>query len=75
MRPAPAGGTIGRMDLFDVAVIGVAWLLLAAGAAAYGYVKRFEFAPLFIAGVFLGFPVVVLGVALASGIRTSRGSA
>jgi hypothetical protein len=46
----------------------VVWGLLAAMVASYGYGKGFSFWPLFLSGVFLGFPVVLLAIAIAVGL-------
>lgn len=43
------------------------WLVAALLVADYGHGKGFAFWPLFIAALFLGFPLVLLGVTLASG--------
>jgi hypothetical protein len=45
------------------------WLLFAAGTAEYGRSRGYPFFPLFIASVFLGFPLVLLAVTLAAGPR------
>lgn len=52
-----------------IALAIVIWLLLAYAVAQYGENKGFAFAPLFIATLFLGFPLVLLGIALAAGLR------
>lgn len=61
---------IATVTSLDISVLALVWLLLAIGAAGYGYVNGFAFWPLFVAAVFIGFPIVVLGVALAAGVRS-----
>ena len=70
------------MNLLQVAVIstgnraaiiiaaGLAiWVGLAGMTASHGNAKGFGFWPLFVCTVFLGFPLVLLGITIGDGIR------
>ena len=50
----------------------VIWLIAAFMTATYGTGRGFRFWPLFIAAVFLGFPLVLLGITLAAGPDSER---
>jgi hypothetical protein len=45
----------------------IVWLALAAMAATYGYSHGYPFWPLFLAGVFLSWALVLLAVAIGKG--------
>lgn len=53
----------------EVAILGafVIWTVAGGLVATYGQGRGFRFWPLFISAFFLGFPLVLLGVALAAG--------
>jgi hypothetical protein len=56
-----------RLALILAAAIVVA-VALDAMVASYGYGKGFRFWPLFISAIFLGFPLVLLTIAIAGGL-------
>lgn len=55
-----------------IAAGAILWLGFAAMTAGYGREQGYPFVPLFIAAVFLGFPLVLLVVAIAAGPQTPR---
>jgi hypothetical protein len=57
--------TPDRVALVAAALF-VVWLGLAAATAEYGARRGYPFFPLFVASTFLGFPVVLLVVGIAS---------
>jgi Na+/H+ antiporter NhaC len=59
---------ISEVLLFTI----VAWLALGTVASLYGWQKGYPFFPLFVASTFLGFPVVLLVVAVAAGRDASK---
>lgn len=62
------GASITSRDFaIGAGVLLILWLLLAAAVAEHGRSKGYAWFPLFICGVFLGWPLVLLGVTLASG--------
>ena len=61
--------TTARIEIIVGAGL-VLWQALAAMAAGYGRGKSYPFFPLFVAAVFLGFPIVLLAVAIGAGPRS-----
>jgi hypothetical protein len=53
-----------------IAAGAVAWLAAAGVVAGYGKGRGYAFTPLFICALFLGFPIVLLGVVVGEGPRT-----
>lgn len=57
--------TAVRIDLLLLCAIGL-WLLGASATATYGYNRGFRFWPLLACGIFLGFPLVLLALTVAT---------
>jgi hypothetical protein len=52
--------------------IGLLYLLINGFVAGYGHGKGYPFFPLFVASLFLGFPLVLLVITIAAGPSTPR---
>lgn len=70
--------TGGDRVLFGAVVVAAAWVMLATMTANYGANRGFDFAPLFVCSLFLGFPLVLLAITIAAPIlsrarRDTRG--
>lgn len=57
--------TTVRLDLVLLCAIGL-WLLGASATATYGHNRGFRFWPLLACGIFLGFPLVLLALTVAT---------
>lgn len=56
--------TTGRIEVW-VGLGLLVWLVLSACVALYGSSRGYPFFPLFVCGIFLGFPLVLLVVTVA----------
>jgi len=60
--------TSGDRVLIGVVVVVAAWLMLAMMTATCGANRGFDFGPLFVCSLFLGFPLVLLAVTIGAPI-------
>jgi hypothetical protein len=56
--------TTGAAVLGGIAIV---WIAVSVAAALYPWSKGYPFFPMFVAALFLGFPIVVFVVAIAVG--------
>jgi hypothetical protein len=64
--------SIGARDAIIVGGVAVIFLLVNAAVASYGSDRGYPFFPLFVASLFMGFPLVLLVVTIAAGPRPTQ---
>ena len=60
--------TSGDRVLIGVVVVAAAWLMLAMMTATYGANRGFDFGPLFVCSLLIGFPLVLLAITIGAPI-------
>ena len=61
-----------RVELIALAAF-VVWIVLAGAVAEYGHGRGFPWWPLFLCGLFLSWPLVLLAVTIGAGPRKRQG--